>query len=183
MRTAVKDRTVLGEKARQYINAGQLVPDDLMIEIVRERISQDDCKSGFILDGFPRTIPQAKKLEEIVPLDMVIFFDVPEEECIRRLTSRRICPRCGLIYNPATHPPLRPGRCDKCGGPLVAREDDKPEVIRERLKVYRAQTQPVIEFYKNLGKLVTMNKVGSPDEVFEYLVSLVMEHEHSGTHH
>ena len=181
LRTAVKDKTSLGKKAHEFINSGNLVPDDVMIGIVKERISEKDCAKGFILDGFPRTIPQAEMLDAIVPLDAVIFFDVSEEECVRRLTTRRICPKCGLIYNPATHPPLREGKCDKCGGSIATRDDDKPETVRERLKVYAKSTEPLVKFYKKDGRLLPLNAGEEPDVVFENLVSLVMKHERGGT--
>ncbi|OGR85420.1 MAG: adenylate kinase [Elusimicrobia bacterium RIFCSPLOWO2_01_FULL_54_10] len=177
LRTAVKDKTPLGKKAHEFINSGQLVPDELMIGIVKERIAEKDCKNGFILDGFPRTIPQAQMLDKNIALDQVIFFDVSEEECSRRLSSRQICTQCGQIYNPTTRPPLRAGKCDKCKGPLATREDDKPETVKKRLKVYREQTEPVVEFYKQSERLSVMGKSGTPDEIFEYLVNLVESHE------
>ena len=173
LRAAVKDKTPLGKKAHEFINSGKLVPDDVMIGIVKERISEKDCKNGFILDGFPRTIPQAEMLDKIIPLDDVIFFDVAEDECVRRLTGRRICSKCGLNYNPATHAPLVEGKCDKCRGALTVREDDKPETVRERLKVYARQTEPLIKFYKDGGRLIHINAALQPDEVFENLVEVV----------
>ncbi len=179
LRTAVKDKTPLGKKAHEFINSGQLVPDDVMIGIVKERISENDCKKGFILDGFPRTIPQAKMLDGIIPLDAVIFFDVSEDACVARLTTRKICSKCGLIYNPATHPPLVAGKCDKCKGPLSTREDDKVETVKERLKVYIKSTEPLVSFYKNSGRLLQIDASPPPDEVFERLVEMVMAHERS----
>ncbi len=173
----MKDKTVLGKKAHEFINSGQLVPDDVMIGIVKERISEKDCKKGFILDGFPRTIPQAEMLDTIIPLDGVIFFDVSEEACVARLTTRKICPKCGLIYNPTTHPPLVAGKCDKCKGPLATRDDDKVETVKERLKVYNKSTEPLVNFYKNSGRLLHIDASPPPDEVFEKLVEMVQAHE------
>jgi len=173
LRTAVKDKTPLGKKAHEFINSGNLVPDDIMIGIVQERLTEKDCAAGFILDGFPRTIPQAEMLDDIVLLDSVIFFDVSEEECVRRLTTRKICSKCGLIYNPATHPPLREGKCDKCGGDITSRADDLPETVRERLKVYTKSTEPLVKFYKKDGRLLPIDAGVKPDEVFENLVLLV----------
>lgn len=173
LRTAVKDKTPLGKKAHEFINSGNLVPDDIMIGIVQERLTEKDCAAGFILDGFPRTIPQAEMLDGIVLLDSVIFFDVSEEECVRRLTTRKICSKCGLIYNPATHPPLREGKCDKCGGDITSRADDLPETVRERLKVYTKSTEPLVKFYKKDGRLLPIDAGVKPDEVFENLVLLV----------
>ena len=175
LRAAVKDKTALGKKAHEFINSGKLVPDDLMIGIVKERISEKDCKHGFILDGFPRTIPQAEMLDEIVPLDSVIFFDVNEDECVGRLTGRRICGKCGLIYNPATKPPLVDNKCDKCHRTLLTREDDKIETVRERLKVYHCQTQPLIKYYKDDGRLIAIDAALAPDQVFENLVQVVCD--------
>ena len=183
LRTAVKDKTALGKKAHEIINSGQLVPDDLMIGIVKERISEKDCKNGFLLDGFPRTIPQAGMLDKLILLDFVIFFDIPEEACVARLTNRRICPKCGLIYNPATHPPLREGKCDKCGGAIIVREDDKPATVRERLRVYNQSTEPLVEFYKKSGRLLRIDASPPPDEVFEHLVEMVSAREHSTASH
>ena len=169
LRTAVKDKTPLGVKAHAFINSGNLVPDEIMVGMVKERLSEKDCASGFILDGFPRTIPQAEMLAAIVSLDLVIFFDVSEEECVRRLTNRRICPKCGLIYNPVTHPPLRQGKCDKCKGDISAREDDNPKTVRERLKVYTQLTEPLVKFYKKDGRLLPIDAGAPPDQVFKNL--------------
>ncbi len=173
LRSAVKDKTPLGKKAHEYLTSGALVPDELMVGIVKERISRKDCNKGFILDGFPRTIPQAEMLDKIIFLDGVIFFQVPEEECVRRLTNRRICSKCGLNYNPATHPPILEGKCDHCHGPLTVREDDKPETVRERLRVYHRQTEPLIKYYKKDGRLITVDASKEPDPVFEELLRLV----------
>ena len=173
LRAAVKDKTPLGKKAHEYLNSGALVPDELMSGIVKERVGEKDCESGFILDGFPRTIPQAEMLDKFLFLDSVIFFDISEEECVRRLTNRRICSKCGLNYNPATHPPIMEGKYDKCHGALSVREDDKAETVRERLKVYNRQTEPLINYYKLGERLIEVTASLEPDQVFENLLKLV----------
>lgn len=154
-REIAKSDTPLGKEIANYLKRGELVPDEIVIKILKERISKDDCKKGFILDGYPRTIPQAKALEKITKIDKIINLVVPEEVIIQRLSTRRICRKCGSIFNILTLPPKKEGICDNCGGELYQREDDKPEVIRERLKVYQKQTNPLLEFYK--GKVPIVN--------------------------
>ncbi len=166
-REMAKEDTELGRKVAEILKKGELVPDEIVIEIVRERISKEDCKNGFILDGFPRTIPQAEALEKMTKVDKVINLVVPEEVIIARLSARRVCKNCGAIYNLRTLPPKKDGICDKCGGELYQREDDKPEVIKERLRVYEEQSKPLLEFYR--GKIpiveVECREIDIPPEV------------------
>jgi adenylate kinase len=154
-REEVKRNTELGRKVTEFLNRGDLVPDEIVTDVLAKRIRMPDSKHGFILDGYPRTIEQAKALDTITKIDAVIRLIVPEWIIIERLSNRRVCKKCGAIYNLKYLKPKRPGTCDKCGGELFQREDDKPEVIRERLKVYEAQTQPLIRYYEE--KLPILN--------------------------
>lgn len=180
LREAVKNGTALGIQAQNFVHSGKLVPDDIIIGIVRERVSQEDCKSGVLLDGFPRTIPQAQMLDEIPPepgkdffLDRAIFFDINEEECVRRLANRRTCPTCGATFNPVTHPSLKADRCDRCGSPLQFRRDDHPDTVRERLKVYTKMTEPLIAYYEKTSRLVRVDASFPPDSVFQNTINLL----------
>ncbi len=150
-REEIKQKTTLGEKVEDFLNRGELVPDEIVIEVLKYRISRPNSERGFILDGFPRTVKQAKALDKITEIDAIIRLIVPEWVIIERLSNRRTCRKCGAIYNLKYLKPKKPGICDKCGGELYQREDDKPEVVRERLRVYEAQTQPLIEYYR--GKI------------------------------
>lgn len=166
LRDAVKNKTELGLKAKEYMDDGKLVPDDLVIQIVEERLTKDDCKNGFILDGFPRTLVQAEALDSMLArmnkeIDYVLNIEVPEDAIVKRLTSRRICKKCGNIYNLLSNPPKIDGRCDICGGELYQRDDDKEETVRQRLKVYKADTEPLIKYYRDKGVLKTID--GSKD--------------------
>ena len=154
LRAAVKEGSELGIKAKEYMDAGKLVPDELVIELLKNRISQDDCKNGFILDGFPRTIIQAKALEGEVKIDKVLNFKALDETIIQRLSGRRTCKKCNAIYHIENIPPKKEGICDKCNGELFQRDDDKPEAIKKRLEVYQEQTEPLIEHYNKKGILV-----------------------------
>lgn len=185
LRTAVRDQSPLGIKAEEFMKKGQLVPDDVMIGIVKERISRGDCSAGFLLDGFPRTIPQARMLDdsaagqgpdkasERASLDLVISLELAEETCVRRLADRRTCPKDGLSFNPVTNPPAKSGKCDRCGTDLILREDDKPETVRERLKIYNEITQPLVDYYQTTHRLAHVDSSPSPDVVFKNLVELV----------
>ncbi len=149
-RENIKGNTEIGIKAKEYMDKGFLVPDEIVIGMLKERIKKDDCKDGFILDGFPRTIPQADALKKIAKIDKVLNFVASEEVIIERLSGRRVCRKCGAIYHIKNVPPKKPGICDSCGGEIYQREDDKEEVIRSRLKEYEAKTAPLIEYYKDI---------------------------------
>jgi len=155
LRAHVREGTDLGHQAQRYMTAGELVPDGLILEMVRRRLGEADAREGFILDGFPRTLAQAAALDEMLDrgLDLVLDLEVPEPELIRRLSGRRVCPECGAIYQVDTMPPRQPGVCDRCGGKLVQRSDDEPQAVRNRLEVYREQTAPVLAYYRERGLL------------------------------
>ena len=157
LREAIANHTELGQKAKAFMDAGQLVPDQLVIDLLRDRIAQDDCKNGFILDGFPRTIPQAEALDEVAHIDCALAIDVPYEMIEKRMTGRRVCLRCGATYHVEANPPRVEGICDICGDKLVVRSDDEPEVVKRRHETYRAQTEPVIGYYEAQGKLKTID--------------------------
>lgn len=170
-RLAIKEGTELGKKAKNFMDQGELVPDEVTIGIVQERLSKDDCKQGFLLDGFPRTIAQAEALHNLLSdmkesLDYVLHVDVPEEKLIERLTGRRICPTCGATYHVMYNPPQKEGLCDKDGSELIQREDDTPETVKNRLAVNIKQTQPLMDFYNDKGYLVTVNGDQDIDLVF-----------------
>lgn len=154
IREALRSGTEMGLRAKAYTEAGKLVPDDVVIGIIQERLKKDDCKNGFILDGFPRTIPQAEALGKMgVTIDLVIDIEVPEETILRRLSGRRVCEKCSAPYNIYDKQPKVPGVCDVCGGTLIQRKDDEPETVRARLKVYHEQTEPLKDYYAKQGKL------------------------------
>jgi adenylate kinase len=152
-RTAIKNQTPLGVKVKAIIDSGALVSDDITIELVKDRLSQHDVKNGFILDGFPRTIPQAEALEKFSRIDAVVNFDIADEAVIERLSGRRVCRKCGANFHVTFMAPAKEGICDKCGGELYTRDDDKIESISNRLVVYREQTAPLIAFYRTKGNL------------------------------
>lgn len=155
LRAAIKNDTEVGKLAKQYINEGKLVPDDVIIKVVKERLSEPDCEGGFILDGFPRTTAQAQALKESgIRIDKVLSIEVPDDVIIERLSSRRECSKCAAPYHIVFHKPLKEGVCDKCGGALIQRADDNPETIKNRLKVYHEQTEPIKDFYEGEGLLV-----------------------------
>lgn len=170
-RLAIKEGTELGKKAKSFMDQGELVPDEVTIGIVQERLSMDDCKQGFLLDGFPRTIAQAEALHNLLSdmtesIDYVLHVDVPEEKLVERLTGRRICPTCGTTYHVMYNPPEKEGVCDKDGSKLIQREDDTPETVKKRLAVNIKQTQPLMDFYNDKGYLVTVNGDQDIDLVF-----------------
>ena len=156
-RANIKAQTPLGVKVKAIIDSGSLVSDELTFELVKDRLAQDDCKNGYILDGFPRTIPQAEMLEGLVADVKVVNFEIQDEIVIRRLSTRRVCKACGANFNVLTLPPKVEGICDKCGGELYQRDDDKQESIMHRMDVYREQTEPLINFYKNKGKITDLD--------------------------
>lgn len=167
LREIVKEKTKLAETVRQYMSRGELVPDDIVIRVLKKRIARDDCKKGFILDGFPRTLEQARALNRITNVDVVITLSVPEWLIIERLSSRRICKNCGEVYNILYLKPKKEGVCDKCGGELYQRIDDTPKVIKERLEVYERQTQPLLEYYRGKASFVEFKceRLDMPPEV------------------
>jgi adenylate kinase len=167
LREAVKNQTELGLKAKQYMDAGKLVPDDLVIGLLKERVAKEDCRKGFILDGYPRTIPQAQSLGTSgIQIDVVVNLHADENVIVERLSGRRDCPKCGAIYHIKNKPPKHEGVCDACQGSLITREDQKEEVIQNRLQVYRKQTEPLIQYYNQKGLQKTINAVQSIDKVF-----------------
>jgi adenylate kinase len=166
-RAAVKNETELGLKVRGILASGGLVPDDLTIALVKERLAAPDAKAGWILDGFPRTIAQAEALEALAPADRVVNFEVEDSVVVGRLSTRRVCRACGKIYNTRTMPPKREGTCDACGGEVYTRDDDKEASVRTRLENYRRQTAPLIAWYEARGKLLTIDGVGEPRLVLE----------------
>lgn len=154
IREALKNGTELGLKAKSFIESGALVPDEVVIDIIKERLSKDDCKNGFILDGFPRTVPQAEALDSMgIVIDRVIDIEVPDEKIMARLTQRRVCSSCGSSYHLEYKKPNVEGICNKCGGALVQRKDDAPETVKERLEVYHRETEPLKDYYEKTGKL------------------------------
>lgn len=157
LREAIKNNTPLGQKAKGFMDAGQLVPDELVINLLEERISQRDCKSGFILDGFPRTIPQAEALDKIADIDCALSLEVPYEVIAKRMTGRRVCLRCGATYHIEANPPRVEGVCDICGDKLVIRSDDQPDVVKRRRETYHEQTEPLKDYYESQGKLKSID--------------------------
>ena len=154
IRAALKNGTEMGIKAKSYIDAGQLVPDDVVIGIIKERLAKDDCANGFILDGFPRTIPQAEALDTMgIVIDKVIDIEVADEKIAARMSGRRVCKACGNSYHLEYKKPQNDGVCDACGGELIQRKDDAPETVLERLKIYHEETEPLKDFYEKQGKL------------------------------
>ncbi|GEN55164.1 MULTISPECIES: adenylate kinase [Halobacillus] len=171
-RLAIKEGTALGKEAKSYMDKGELVPDEVTIGIVRERLSKPDCQKGFLLDGFPRTIAQAEALENLLTdmeesLDYVLHIDVPKEQLIERLTGRRICPTCGATYHVVFNPPKEDGKCDHDGSELIQREDDQPDTVRKRLEVNVEQSQPLLDFYQEKGYLVSFEGDKDINEVFQ----------------
>ena len=165
IREALKSGSELGRQVKQYMDAGQLVPDEVVIGIVRDRIAEEDCRNGFILDGFPRTIPQAEALDRMgVSVDRVIDIEVADDVIARRVSGRRVCPACGASYHIEHNPSKVADVCDKCGTTLVQRKDDRPETVRERLKVYHERTEPLRAFYKACGKLAVVEGQGTVEE-------------------
>jgi adenylate kinase len=172
LREAVKNKSPMGLKAKEYMDSGSLVPDEVVISIVEERISHPDCSRGFMLDGFPRTIAQADALQSMLlkkglAIDFVLSIEVDNEELIKRLTGRRTCRICGEPYHVIFNPPKKDDRCDKCGGELYQRDDDKEETIRNRLSTYHKQTAPLISYYSEKGLLRSIDGSGTPKEIFD----------------
>ena len=170
-RSAIKEGTTLGKKAKAFMDEGNLVPDEVTIGIVEERLQKDDCKDGFLLDGFPRTIAQAEALDALLSsmnkrIDHVLHIDVPEENLVERLTGRRICPSCGATYHVLYNPPKEEGKCDNDNSELIQRDDDQPETVKNRLAVNIKQTQPLLDFYQKQGYIKTINGNQDINDVF-----------------
>ena len=171
-RANIKNGTELGKEAKAYMDKGELVPDELTVRILLDRVAQDDCKNGYVLDGFPRTIPQAEVLDAELnklgeKVDFAIDVEVPDENIVKRMSGRRACLKCGATYHIVHIPPRTEGICDACGSELVQRNDDKEETVKNRLSVYHQQTQPLIDFYNNKGVLKTVDGTKDSAEVFE----------------
>jgi adenylate kinase len=179
-RANINGGTELGKKAKEYMDAGKLVPDELVCDLVVDRIKKEDCKNGYVLDGFPRTIPQAEALDKAVEaigekVDFAVNIDVPDEAIITRMSGRRACLTCGATYHIEYNPPKKADICDTCGSALVLREDDKPETVKTRLNVYHEQTQPLIDYYTGKNILVTVDGTQNMDKVFSDIKALLGE--------
>lgn len=179
-RKNIAEETPLGKKAKEYIDQGLLVPDQLTIDIVKDRLSQDDCKKGFLLDGFPRTVFQAESLDKMLQevgkkIDVALLIEVPREDILKRMTGRRVCVSCGASYHIAFNPTKVEGICDVCGKEVIQRKDDKEDTVKERLNVYDNQTQPLISYYKECDKLSEVDGTQAIDKVFEDIKSLLGE--------
>ena len=177
-RANIKEGTPLGLEAKSYMDQGKLVPDELTVKILLDRVAKDDCKNGYVLDGFPRTIPQANVLKEALAkqndkIDFAINVDVPDENIVRRMSGRRACVTCGATYHIEHVPPKTEGICDKCGSALILRDDDKPDTVLNRLKVYHDQTQPLIDFYNNEGILKEVDGTIDVKDVFESITKIL----------
>ena len=177
-RANIKEGTELGKQAKEYMDKGQLVPDSLTVNLLLDRVAKDDCKNGYVLDGFPRTIPQAEVLDEALSklgenIDYAIDVDVPDENIINRMSGRRACVTCGATYHLKHIPPKKEGICDKCGSELILRDDDKPETVKKRLDVDHEQTQPLIDYYTNKGILKQVDGTKDMLEVFGDIVSIL----------
>lgn len=177
-RANIKNGTELGKKAKTYMDQGLLVPDELVVDLVVDRVKQDDCSNGYVLDGFPRTIPQAEALDKALAamgeaMDYAINVEVPDENIVRRMSGRRACVDCGATYHIVYAPTKEENICDNCHGELILREDDKPETVQKRLNVYHEQTQPLIDYYKNQGILKSVDGTQPMDEVFKAIVTIL----------
>ncbi len=177
-RANIKEGTPLGLEAKSYMDQGKLVPDELTVKILLDRVAKDDCRNGYVLDGFPRTIPQANVLKEALEkqndkIDYAINVDVPDENIVRRMSGRRACVTCGATYHIEHVPPKKEGICDKCGSELILRDDDKPETVLNRLKIYHDQTQPLIDFYSNEGILKEVDGTIDVKDVFENITKIL----------
>ncbi|MEE1313257.1 MAG: adenylate kinase [Lachnospiraceae bacterium] len=175
-RANIKNGTELGKKAKSYMDQGLLVPDELVVDLVVDRVQNDDCANGYILDGFPRTIPQAEALDAALgkdKIDYALDIEVPDENIIKRMSGRRACVGCGATYHLVFNPTKEEGICDVCGQKLILRDDDKPETVQKRLNVYHEQTKPLIDYYKKAGSLVEMDGTVNIDVVFENIVKIL----------
>jgi adenylate kinase len=175
LRANVKAETPLGVLAKGYMDRGELVPDSLIMDLVKDRLAEPDCEKGFLFDGFPRTVPQAEALDAIladagIELDAVIDIRVDEDELLKRMTGRRVCRQCGAPYHIVNMPPKKEGVCDLCGGEVYQRADDTEETVKNRFKVYNEQTLPLTDYYAKTGKLVPIESAGGPKDVFEAII-------------
>ena len=175
LRRAIKEETPVGLKAKAYVESGKLVPDEILVEIIKDRLAQDDCKPGYILDGFPRTVPQAEALEKIAKIDVVVEIAVADEALVKRLSGRRVCLNCGATYHVST----LGGKttCDKWGEELIQRKDDNPETVQNRLNVYHSQTAPLISFYQERGLLKTFDGMQDIDVVYQSIMDALRKAE------
>ena len=177
-RKNISENTPLGIEAKSYIDNGQLVPDEVTINMVKDRLQQDDCKNGYLLDGFPRTVHQAEALDNFLTereesIDTALLIEVPKEFILERMTGRRVCPSCGASYHIKFNPPTNDGKCDLCGSDVIQRKDDTEETVKERLDVYENQTQPLIDFYKNKKQLSVVDGTQAINEVFESICKIL----------
>lgn len=177
-RANIKEGTALGLEAKSYMDQGKLVPDELTVKILLDRVAKDDCANGYVLDGFPRTIPQAEVLKDALAklndkIDYAVNVDVPDENIVKRMSGRRACVTCGATYHIEHVPPKTEGICDRCGAALILRDDDKPETVLNRLKIYHDQTQPLIDFYTNEGILKTVDGTVDVKVVFENIIAIL----------
>ncbi|NLL29567.1 MAG: adenylate kinase [Clostridiales bacterium] len=177
-RKNISENTPLGIEAKKYIDKGQLVPDEVTINMVKDRLQEDDCKSGYLLDGFPRTVIQAEALQDFLSerderLDTALLIEVPTNFILERMTGRRVCPSCGASYHIKFNPPISEGKCDVCGSDIIQRKDDSEETVSERLDVYEKQTQPLIDFYKAKNLLSVVDGTKAINEVFEGICTLL----------
>lgn len=177
-RANIKNNTPLGAKAKSYMDKGELVPDELVIELIMDRFAQDDCVNGYVLDGFPRTIPQAEELDKALKsvndnLDYAIDVEVPDDNIINRMSGRRACVNCGATYHIVHNPPKVENVCDTCNGELILRDDDKPETVKNRLDVYHSQTEPLLKYYTEKGILYTVDGTQYMDTVFDSICKIV----------
>jgi adenylate kinase len=173
LREAVAKKTPLGVKIKSYLDTGKLGPDDLIVQLIRDRVSKPDCKNGYLLDGFPRTMDQARELDKMSQVDLVLNIVVDHEALVERAVGRRICPKCAAVYHVKFNPPKKQGVCDKDNAQLVQREDDKEETVRRRLKVYSEQTAPLVEHFKKKGNLVDIDGSKGIDGVFDQMVRAI----------
>ena len=177
-RKNISENTPLGIEAKSYMDNGQLVPDEVTINMVKDRLQQDDCKNGYLLDGFPRTVHQAEALDNFLTereesIDTSLLIEVPKEFILERMTGRRVCPSCGASYHIKFNPPTNDGKCDLCGSDVIQRKDDTEETVKERLDVYENQTQPLIDFYKNKKQLSVVDGTQAINEVFESICKIL----------
>ncbi|MCX0379399.1 adenylate kinase [Clostridium perfringens] len=177
-RKNISENTPLGIEAKSYMDNGHLVPDEVTINMVKDRLQQDDCKNGYLLDGFPRTVHQAEALDNFLTereesIDTALLIEVPKEFILERMTGRRVCPSCGASYHIKFNPPANDGKCDLCGSDVIQRKDDTEETVKERLDVYENQTQPLIDFYKNKKQLSVVDGTQAINEVFESICKIL----------